>query len=110
MNQYKLLITDEDISEFVELLASAKAVWSDPELLTLTRSAESPSAAHKLVLQKTGKRKKAEAARCYAKACRDYMPVMVRAALRALKVVNHNRPEELKVLLKQALHGETSEK
>lgn len=103
---YKILATDRNVSDFVELLVRSKAVWHEPELLSLTRSATSPKVAYKLVLRKTGKRNLAEAAKLYAVACRDHMPIMVRATLRYFKAVGHNRPEKLKEFLNETLRTE----
>ena len=103
---YKLLITDTDVSEFVELLVRSKAIWNEPELLSLTKSAKSPKVAYMLVLKKTGKRNLAEAAKYYAAACRDYMPIMVRATLRYFRAVGHNRPGKLKEFLNETLQTE----
>ena len=93
----KILLTDaESIARFVELLAHSKAVWINPELRNLVAIASSPSAACKLVLQKTGSRKKAKAAHKFAQALRDYEPMLVRSSLRWLENVGENRPERLK--------------
>ncbi len=103
---YKILATNTDVSDYVELLVRSKAVWNEPELLSLTQSATSPKVAYKLVLRKTGKRNLAEAAKFYAVACRDHMPIMVRATLRYFNAVGHNRPEKLKEFLKETLRTE----
>jgi hypothetical protein len=83
-----LLVDAQSIEKFVDLIARAKAIWTNPELLNLTVMASSPSEAYDLVLQKTGKRKKALAARWYAILLRDYEPIMVRAALRRIQDPN----------------------
>ena len=103
---YKVLATDTDVNDFVELLVRSKAVWDEPELLSLTRSATSPKVAYKLVFRKTGKRNLARAAEMYAVACREHMPIMVRATLRYFKAVQHNRPEKLKEFLNETLRTE----
>lgn len=98
------LLTDaSSIDRFVELLAHSKAVWIVPELRNLIAIATSPSAAHKLVLQKTGSRKKAKAAHKLAQALRDYEPMLVRSSLRWLEEVGQNRPERLKEFISTLL-------
>lgn len=93
----QLLIDAEGIDRFVELLAHSKAVWISPELRNMVAIASSPSAAHKLVLKKTGSSKKAKAAHKLAQALRDYEPMLVRSAIRFLDgSVNSCRPENLK--------------
>jgi hypothetical protein len=64
----ELLIDAASIDRFVELLAHSKAVWINPELRNMVAIASSPSAANKLVLQKTGSRKRAKAAHKLAQA------------------------------------------
>ena len=56
----------EGVEELLDLLARSKAVWVVPELRTLTEEANSPTHAYNLVLEKTGKHRKALAARWYA--------------------------------------------
>ena len=80
-------MTSQDVERLLELVARAKAVWMVPELLNLAESAENPTKAYDLVLQKTGKRKKALAARWHAVACRDFNADLVGACVRFLRFV-----------------------
>lgn len=84
-------MTPQDVERLMELLARAKAVWAVPELLNLTESAENPTKAYNLVLQKTGKRKKALAARWHVIACRDFNADLVGACVRFLRFVPQER-------------------
>jgi hypothetical protein len=77
--------TRADIKQFLELLARSKAIWMVPELQNLAESAGNPTKAYELVLQKTGKRRKALAARWYAIALRDYHPDLVGGCIRWLR-------------------------
>lgn len=90
------------ISLLVELMTRSKAVWLAPVLLNLTESADSPSKAYDLVLNETGKRKKALAARWYAIACRDFGQDLVGACSRWLRHTKRG-PESLKQFLSIAL-------
>lgn len=92
-----------DVDRLVELLAHSKAVWKVPELLNLVAIVSSPSAAHKLILEKTGSRNKAKAAHKLAKALRDYEPLLVRSALRYLEGPGDHRPEKLKAFISTLL-------
>jgi hypothetical protein len=76
-----------DIEHLMWLLARAKAVWMIPDLLNLAESAENPTQAYDRVLAKTGKRKKALAARWHAVACRDFDADLVGACVRFLRFV-----------------------
>ena len=102
---YKILATNTDVSDYVELLVRSKAVWNEPELLSLTQSATSPKVAYKLVLRKTGKRNLRKRQNS-TPSPRDHMPIMVRATLRYFNAVGHNRPEKLKEFLKETLRTE----
>ena len=72
------VVDDDDAVELVGYLIRSKAIWKSPELLNLVvpqsdpSQALSPSKAFSVVLQHTGSRKKALAARWYACAVRDY--------------------------------------
>lgn len=79
-------MTPSQAERFVDLLARSKAVWMDSKLLNLVEGANSPNHAFKLVMEKTGKRKKALAARWYAVALReaDNRP-LVGAAVRFMR-------------------------
>ena len=105
MKTKTLLVYLSDVDRFVELLARSKAIWLVPELLNLVAMASSPSTAYDLVLQKTGKRKKALAARWLAVALRDYEPLLVRSALRFIGT-HELRPEKLKAFLSTTLHSQ----
>ena len=91
-------MTHEQIEKLMELLARAKAAWLSQELLNLTESVQSPSQAYELVLERTGKRKKALAARWYAVACRDFNSDIVGACVRFLRAVP-NCQQRLRELL-----------
>lgn len=91
-------MTAEQVECLLGLLARAKAAWIVSELRTLVEAAESPSKAYDLVLEKTGKRKKALAARWFAIAMRDFNPDIVGAAVRFLGAVPHN-VDRLRALL-----------
>jgi hypothetical protein len=99
-----LLIDVTSIDRFVELLAHSKAVWICPELRNMVAIASSPSAAGKLVLQKTGSRKKAKAAHKFAQAIRDYEPLLVRSSIRYLENSGEFRPEKLREFISTMLH------
>jgi hypothetical protein len=99
----ELLIDAASIDRFVELLAHSKAVWINPELRNMVAIASSPSAANKLVLQKTGSRKRAKAAHKLAQALRDYGPMLVRSAIRFLEGPCGNRPEKLRHFLSSTI-------
>ncbi len=92
----KLIENAEQANRLVELLAHSKAVWMVPELLNLVATTSSPSSAHRLVLQKTGKEKKAKAAHKFVQALRDYEPLLVRSCIRYLKGPGEFRPERLR--------------
>jgi hypothetical protein len=72
MRSERKVVNDDDAVELVGYLIRSKAIWKNPELLNLVTSAQSPTSAFSLVLQQTGSRKKALAARWYACALRDY--------------------------------------
>jgi len=91
-------MTPEQISRLVELMARSKAIWMVPALLNLTESAVSPSNAYDLVLDETGKRKKALAARWFAVAVREFEPNLVGACVRWLKFTKRG-PESLQQFL-----------
>ena len=99
----RLLIDATSIDRYVELLAHSKAVWINPELRNLVAVASSPSAAHKIVLEKTGSRKKAKAAHKFAQALRDYEPLLVRSSIRYLEGSGKLRPEKLKEFISTML-------
>lgn len=99
----KLIENVSDVNRLVELLAHSKAVWIVPELRNLVAIASSPSAAHKLVLEKTGKQKKAKAAHKFAQALRDHEPLLVRSAIRYLEGPGDLRPEKLKAFISTQL-------
>ena len=100
----KQLLTDaSSINRYVELLAHSKAVWINPELRNLVAVVSSPSAAYKLVLQKTGAQKKAKAAHKFAQAIRDYDPMLVRSSIRYLENSGEFRPEKLKEFISTLL-------
>jgi hypothetical protein len=103
-----LLVYLPDVDRFVELIARSKAIWLKPELLNLVAVASSPSAAYDLVLEKTGKRKKALAARWLAVAVRDYDPMLVRSSIRFING-QEIRPEKLKEFLSTTLHCKEEE-
>jgi len=98
-------MTPKDVKRLIELLARAKAVWAVPELLNLTESATSPSKAYNLVLARTGKRKKALAARWYAIACREenFGAELVGACVRFLRH-SKKEPRELAKFLNAFAH------
>ena len=72
MRSERKVANDDDAVELVGYLIRSKAIWKNLELLNLVTSAQSPTSAFSLVLQQTGSRKKALAARWYACALRDY--------------------------------------
>jgi len=92
------MTTPEQTSRLVELMTRSKAIWMVPELLNLTERAVSPNNAYDLVLNETGKRKKALAARWYAVARREFDPFLVGACGRWLKYTKRG-PESLKQFL-----------
>lgn len=96
----KLLTDKESIDQFVELIAGSKSVWMNPELQNIVAAASSPSSASKIVLEKTGSRKKAKAAHKLAQALKNYEPLLVRSAIRYLKGPGEFRPEKLKEFIK----------
>jgi len=102
MNDKIVVSTAKQVDEFVDLLARSKAVWMVPELLNLAATASSPSSAYELVLQKTGSRRKAKAARWLAITVRDYFQMWPQSAIRFLKT-HDLRPERLKEYLKATL-------
>ena len=108
MNDKIVVSTAKQVDEFVDLLARSKAVWMVPELLNLAATASSPSAAYDLVLQKTGSRRKAKAARRLAITVRDYYPMWPQSAIRFLKT-HDLRLEILKQHLKATLTLESDE-
>lgn len=61
-----------DAIDLIGSLTRSKAIWKNPELLNLVESTPSPNKAFNVVLQRTGSRKKALAARWYRIAMRDY--------------------------------------
>lgn len=65
-------MNENDAIELIGFLYKSKAIWRNPELLNLVESAPSPTKAYAAVFQKTGKAKKALAARWYACAIRDF--------------------------------------
>lgn len=65
-------MTEDGAIELIGYLTRSKAIWMNPELLKLVESASSPTHAYTLVLQRTGKQKKAKAGRWYACAIRDH--------------------------------------
>ncbi len=65
-------MNEDDAVELVGYLTRSKAIWSNPELLSLVESAPSPNQAFALVLQETGSQRKAKAGRWYACAVRDF--------------------------------------
>jgi len=87
--------TMADCDRIVELMARAKAVWMDPDLLNLTEKASSPSDAFKIVLVETGKRKKALAARWYKIVGRDYNPRLAAACGHWLSLVKKDKTYDL---------------
>lgn len=101
----KLIENAEQADRLVELIAHSKAVWIVPELRNLVATASSPSSAHQLVLQKTGKEKKAKAAHKFAQALRDYEPLLVRSAIRYLEGPGDLRPEKLKAFISTQLRS-----
>lgn len=101
--EMKLIENAEQADRLVELIAHSKAVWIVPELRNLVAIASSPSSAHKLVLQKTGKQKKAKAAHKFAQALRDYEPLLVRSSIRYLEGPGGFRPEKLREFLSTML-------
>ena len=58
--------------DLVGMLTRSKAIWKNPELLKLVEGTPSPNKAFSVVLQHTGSRRKAKAARWYRMAMRDY--------------------------------------
>lgn len=99
----QLLIDASSIERFVELIAHSKAVWINPELRNMVAKVSSPSAAHKLILKKTGSRKKAKAAHKLAQALRDYEPMLVHSSIRYLESSGELRPEKLKEFISTTL-------
>jgi hypothetical protein len=91
-------MTAEEADKLLELMARAKAVWMVPELLKLAEEASSPTDAYAVVLEHTGKRKKALAARWYAIAQRTFDPFIVGATSRYLRTLK-NAPQRLRILL-----------
>ncbi len=65
-------MTENDAIDLIGFLTRSKAIWKNPELLTLVESASSPSNAFTLVLQKTGNQRTAKAGRWYGCAIRDF--------------------------------------
>lgn len=65
-------MNENDAIELIGFLTHSKAIWTCPELLNLVETAPSPTKAHALVFQHTGKQRKAKAAHWYACAIRDY--------------------------------------
>lgn len=61
-----------DTISLVGSLTRSKAIWKNPSLLKLVESAPSPTKAFSVVLQQTGSRRKALAARWYRIAMRDH--------------------------------------
>ncbi len=67
-----MVMDENDAVELIGFLVKSKAIWKNPELLTLVESAPSPTKTHTMVLNHTSSRRKALAARWYACAIRDY--------------------------------------
>ncbi|MDD5433148.1 MAG: response regulator [Candidatus Pacebacteria bacterium] len=107
--QENKLLSNAEIKQLLELLARSKAVWMDPDLLTLAESAENPSHAYRLIIEKIGKRKKALAARWYAVAKRDFHPDLVSACAKWLKYTGNQNIEALGKFLYNALGSEEHE-
>lgn len=103
-------MTPQEVERLLELLARAKAVWMVPELLNLTESAENPTQAYDLVLQKTGKRKKALAARWHAVACRDFNADLVGACVRFLRYVPNGTQKIAQFLVSPSTPQEGNER
>lgn len=97
-------MTRKEIDRLLKLLARAKAVWMDQNLLNLTESAGTPTNAYDIVFKQTGKRRKALAARWYAVARRDFHPDLVGACVRWLRYPHWSRgSKQLRIFLTNAL-------
>ena len=92
------MMTPEQISRLVELMARSKAIWMVPALLNLTESAISPNNAYDLVLNETGRRRAALAARWLVIARQEFDPDLVGACGRWLKYTKRGT-ESLKQFL-----------
>lgn len=87
--QEKRFLSQEEIDTLCGLLARSKAIWMDPDLLNLAKSADNPSHAVLLVKKAGYRKRKQMAIHAFAQALRDFRVDLVSACVRWLK---HTHP------------------
>jgi hypothetical protein len=92
----KQLTNEAEVDQFVELIARAKAAWTDAQLRDIAYKATSPTGAYKAALKATGEASKALAVRWLAIAVRDYPRPFTEAIVRWVRVVGKNDTAGLK--------------